>query len=593
MLIKGRLTIYLLLFSVVPLITVSIFLYYQASSVIRMQAEKYAETVLSQSTSSINQLMDNVVNASVKMVTDPNVQNDDLPDLAPLDRNVRYRTIQNLMTNVMMSQPEISSIYLCLNNGDILSAGPLEVENRSSCRSNNSYKSAIDNNLMPIWIGMHENEFDEGTVSRNRYVMTLARTIYSFDTYKALGVLLINISDDTIKNSFQSGFDGEQGVFYVTDSQKNAIYVNDPSRYGTKLEEPYLDSVLGERNQGGFTWKGNSGLKYISFVYSTKSDWIYVAELPINYITRNSTLIFKAMVLIVTLCVILSILLAYILARKFTNPIKNLLSSIRRVKDGQLNETIQSKRKDEIGVLTQSYNTMIQEIRELLVRLDSENMMKRRAELDALQAQITPHFLYNSLNSIKSMARLNGQDLIYRSTTSLIGLLQLSISKNTVFIPISEELEMVKHYMELQDIRYPNRIKALFEIENELLSCQTVKLVLQPFVENAIKHGLDLKEKGGIIVVRIFREGTDILMQVEDNGKGMEESALSLLLAERAGQDDWFRFGGIGIRNVDERIKLHYGEGYGVTFQSVPGVHFVSTVRIPNKRFLPESNTGG
>ncbi|MCD9021684.1 sensor histidine kinase [Cohnella silvisoli] len=578
--IKGRLTVYLILFSVIPLITVSVFLYYQASNVVKMQAEKYAGTVLSQTTSTINQLMDDVVNASVKVVTDPNVQNDDIFNQGEFDRNVRYRTIEKLMTNVMMAQPEVSSMYLCLNNADLISVGSQNLANHPDCRSNKSYQAALDNNLMPLWIGMHENEFDEGTVSRNRYVMTLARTVYSFDTYKPLGVLLINIADQTINNNFQAGFDGEPAIFHVTDMHKNAIYVKDPAKYGTKLDAPYLDKVIDMKTSGGFVWRGDSGPKYISFVYSTKSDWIFVVELSIDYITRNSNLIYKAMIAIVTACFILSIMAAYFLARKFTDPIKNLLSSIRRVKDGQLNQTIHSKRKDEIGVLTQSYNSMIQEIRELLVRLDTENVMKRRAELDALQAQITPHFLYNSLNSIKSMARLNGQDLIYRTTTSLIGLLQLSISKNTVFIPLSEELEMVKHYLELQNVRYPNRIKALFEIEDGLSDCLTVKLILQPLVENAILHGLDLKDKGGIIVIRMYREGADIVMQVEDNGKGMEEAALRLILTGKP-KEDGRRFGGLGLRNVNERLKLHYGEDYGISFHSLHGVSFVSTVRIP------------
>ncbi|WP_221414137.1 sensor histidine kinase [Paenibacillus sp. 598K] len=495
------------------------------------------------------------------------------------------------MNNTLMAQPQISSIYVCLNNADLIGAGGLAPAYAADCRNVQAYQAALDNNLLPVWLGMHENEFDEGTVSRNRYVMTLARTVYSYDTYKPLGVLMINIEDQTIRNNFQTGFDGEEAVFLVTDPHKNTIYDRQLSRYDRKLNAPYLDRVIAEQTSGGFAWKGQrGGEKYISFTHLANSDWIYVAELPIDYITRNSDLIYRAMIVAVTVCFLLAMVAAYILARKFTSPIKILLASIRRAKDGHFSETFESDRKDEIGVLTRSYNSMIVEIKQLLARLERENLQKRRMELDALQAQITPHFLYNALNSIKSLARLNGQDLIYRTTTSLIGLLQLSISQNKVLIPIADEMDMVRHYLGLQSVRYPGRMQVLFEIEEELSERLTVKLILQPLVENAIVHGLDLSAANGIIVIRVFREGGDIVMEVEDNGKGMEEDACKTLLANPPEKRTRFGGMGMGLRNVDERLKLHYGGQYGVSFRSTPGVCFVSVIRIPDTP--PQIGTG-
>ena len=225
---------------------------------------------------------------------------------------------------------------------------------------------------------------------------------------------------------------------------------------------------------------------------------------------------------------------------------------------------------------------MIHEIQELLIRLEQENVKKRQAELNTLQAQITPHFLYNSLNSIKSLARMHNDDLIYKTATSLIGLLQLSISKNTVYITIQEEIQMIQHYMTLQNIRYQDKIKVLYEIDEQWLDCYTVKLVLQPLLENSILHGLDLTEKLCIIIVRVYKAGSDICLEVEDNGKGMDAQGIENLLSSKPPKLS-SRFSGIGLINVEERIKMHYGEHYGIEFQSIQGVNFIATIRIPQQ----------
>ncbi|HEY0827411.1 MAG TPA: sensor histidine kinase, partial [Bacilli bacterium] len=553
--IKSRLTVYLIMFSTIPLVFANIFLYNQASRIVEQQAEKYAETVLSQTISRVNQLMDDVTNASVKLVTNPEIQNEDFNSLSPFDQKVRIRTIESFMTTIMISQPEISSMYLCMEDAGIITP-TIKLNMDTDFHEYRSYQLALDNNLKPVWMGVHENEFDEGTVDRNRYVLTFSRTVYSPDNYKPLGVLIINISDETIKNIFANSLDGESGIFYITDSQRNVIYHKDPSRNNTKFTSAYLERVLHADSKSGFIWKDGQGKKYIHYFYSRKSDWIYVAELPIDYVTRNSDVILKTMTLIVSICIALSIAIAFILANRFTLPVKRLISSMRRVKDGDINKTLEVKGTDEIAILTHHYNKMIQEIQELLVRVEQEHVMKRQAELNTLQAQITPHFLYNSLNSIKALARMHNDELIYSTAISLIGLLQLSISKNTVFITIDEEVQMIKHFMTLQNIRYQDKIKVLYEIDEELLECPTVKLILQPLVENSIMHGLELTEKIGIIVVRVYQMNGDICLEVEDNGKGMDPMDLQGLLLAKP-QKPGFRFSGIGLMNVEERIKMH------------------------------------
>ena len=578
--IKSRLTVYLIMFSTIPLIFTNIFLYNQASDIVELQAKKYAETVLSQTISRINQLMDDVTNASVKLVTNPDIQNEDFDVLSTFEQKVRIRTIETYMSTIMMSQPEISSIYLCMNDAGIMTPNPIKVNKDADFCKYRSYQLALNNNLKPIWEGVHENEFDEGTVVRNRYVITFARTVYSPDSYKPLGVLIINISDETIKNIFESSLDVESGIFYITDSQKNVIYHKDPSRNNTKFTSAYLERVLHADSKSGFIWKDGQGKKYIHYFYSRKSDWIYVAELPIDYVTRNSDVILKTMIFIVSVCIALSIAIAFILANRVTLPVKKLISSMRRVKEGDINKTLEVKGTDEIAILTHNYNRMIQEIQELLARVEKEHMMKRQAELNTLQAQITPHFLYNSLNSIKSLARMHNDELIYSTAVSLIGLLQLSISKNTVYITIDEEIQMIKHYMKLQTIRYQDKIKVLYEIDEKLLECHTVKLILQPLVENSIMHGLELTEKVGIIVVRVYPMNGDICLEVEDNGKGMDPMSIQGLLLAKP-QMISTRFSGIALINVEERIKMHYGDSYGISFQSIPGVNFIATIRIP------------
>lgn len=564
--IKWRLALYFILFSSLPLAVVSIYLYKEAVGIVEIQAKKYAQTVLSQTVTQMNQLMDHVTNASVNLITHPDIQ-EEPEGLSEYQMKIRDRNIENLLLSMAASRPEISSIYMCMNDGRMLSSVLVKQEN--DCLQTESYREAVHRDLKPVWLGVHKNEFEEGTVHRDEHVVTLARSIYSKNNFDVLGVLIMNISIETIDNIFNKSLDGEPELFYIIDNEKNVVYHSDPGKYKIKLNEPYLRNVLSLQYPNGFIVDDGTAKKYIRYYQSPKYNWTYVAELPVIFITRNSDAILRTIVFVMLVCFIFSVIIAFVISNRFTNPFKQLIGSMRRVKDGSF-ERISTDREDEIGVLTHNYNSMITEIQRLLIRIEKENSMKREAELNMLQAQITPHFLYNALNAIKSLSRIQGNEIILKMSSSLISLLQMSINKKSSLISIREELEMVGHYITLQDIRYPGKIKVLFETDETLFECLTLKLVLQPLVENSIIHGFNLSEKIGIVVIRVFREGEDVIMEVEDNGKGMEP-----------GHSDSFQFSGIGMKNVDERIKMHYGEHYGVTIHSKPGVNFIVRIRIP------------
>jgi two-component system sensor histidine kinase YesM len=248
---------------------------------------------------------------------------------------------------------------------------------------------------------------------------------------------------------------------------------------------------------------------------------------------------------------------------------------------GDLDTRLAVESEDEVGQLAHSFNTMLDEIRRLVDDVLRAQIHEREAELKALQNQINPHFLYNTLESINMLALSHGDRDISRMVTSLGRLLRLSISSSDVLIALRDELDYVNNYLTVQRMRYGERITMIVDIDDSLLDHTLPKLALQPVVENALYHGLEPHRGPGCVTIRGRRLDQDILeLAVEDNGVGMD--ALTLAEVQRSLQTDVQRGGrSIGLANVHERLKLYCGPEYGLSVTSEPGKGTLVSFRIP------------
>ncbi len=255
--------------------------------------------------------------------------------------------------------------------------------------------------------------------------------------------------------------------------------------------------------------------------------------------------------------------LIILITRAMYQPLKNLTETMELVSGGELFRRVEVTAKDEIGTLSKNFNDMLAHIESLIGRLVQEEMLKKNAELEALQYQITPHFMYNTLNSIKYAALLRGEEEIGGLIEDFTELLQASINKKGRFVTVADEVHFAQNYMNLQRMRYEEEIVVDYQVQEEAFACFVPRLVLQPLVENAILHGLDLKAGKNRTVIGGKVEEGRLCLWVEDNGRGMSEAQIEQLLQENHKKEKGLS--GIGVSNVKERMQLYYGEAGKVT----------------------------
>jgi two-component system sensor histidine kinase YesM len=271
-------------------------------------------------------------------------------------------------------------------------------------------------------------------------------------------------------------------------------------------------------------------------------------------------------------CVILfSIIAAWIISASIYIPIKKLHDVTTTITKNDLQSLVTSDNLDEISELGMSFNIMIGKIRELLDAKIKEQENLKKAELRALQAQINPHFLYNTLDTIVWMAEANKSDQVIEIVRALSSFFRIALSKGKDWIPIRQEIEHVRSYLTIQKMRYRDILDYQIDLDEKILDGTILKLTLQPLVENALYHGIKGKRNGGSIYVRARRAGPDlVLLEVEDDGVGFTPSKLAQLqasLSDDAG-DISIHESGFGLENVNKRIKLYYGRQYGISIQS-------------------------
>ncbi|HIT89129.1 MAG TPA: histidine kinase [Candidatus Merdenecus merdavium] len=314
------------------------------------------------------------------------------------------------------------------------------------------------------------------------------------------------------------------------------------------------------------------------------ADWVLVSTISTASLYKDwyelRSLIIIISLILTLLCLIVSF---YAISFQLT-PLSQLKEQMGKVIHGNLDVEVKTNgSQDEIGILANIFNEMVHKLKKLIQEIKDKQERENALQYEMLLAQINPHFLFNTLNSIKWMSVAAHTDNITSSITSLGRLLEISMNKINDILPIQEELTNIKSYVQLQKIRYPGRFEVIYDIDEEILSSYTLKLILQPLVENAIIHNIDFRE---FLSIKISGETKDrqIYLRVIDNGRGISKDKLQKILQKDVGKEQRSVFRGIGISNVQERIQLAYGDKYGLSFQSDEQVGTEVTIIFPNKK---------
>lgn len=412
-----------------------------------------------------------------------------------------------------------------------------------------------------------------------RWVISLTRAVeltYGADTYQ--GVLLVDVRYDSLEQLFNGVSLGNGGYVYLIGNDGELIYHPDSQLIYSGIEEENHQTAAGYADGNHQeTFNGEERLVTVKTVGYT--GWKIVGVTPMGGVSFNNV---KSRLLIVFIVFFVVFLLAIInsyISRKITKPIEQLERSVNEIEAGKLETEVHAEGSYEIQHLGASIQNMARQIRRLMDDIVAEHESKRKNEFDVLQSQINPHFLYNTLDIIVWMIENEKQSEAVKAVTALARFFRISLSRGKSIISVRDELEHVRNYLTIQYMRFKNRFTYTIEADDEVLELASLKLILQPLVENAIYHGMEFMDGDGEIRIHAFREGEDLYMTVSDNGLGMTEEQAERILHDTSHVPS-SHGSGIGVRNVNERIKLYFGKEYGLTIQSELDVGTMVTIHL-------------
>ena len=481
----------------------------------------------------------------------------------------QFRTIlksRNDIRNIGLIQKDGNRLF---NNGGQQKNAYLDLDTQAW------YKNAITSNRS-VLTSSHVQHVIRG---ERPWVITVSRGVRNFTgSGNREGVVFIDLNYSAISELCDQNSIGSKGYVFLLDQDGNVVYHPQQQQLYNELQTENIDLVMNTDKETLMDGSGDNARIY-TISRSEKTGWTVVGCTNVAELLKDSKKARSIYVLVAAILVVVALILSNFIARNITRPLQQLRDSMARVQEGDFGAAeVEVTSRNEVGSLTRSFNVMTSRIQELMKQNIYEQQQKRKSELKALQSQINPHFLYNTLDSIIWMAEGKKNEEVVVMTASLARLLRQSISNEEEQVPIGQEVEYARSYLTIQKMRYKDKLEFQIQVDAQIMRVPIIKLVLQPLIENAIYHGLKYKEGKGLLIVRGYREGENAVLQIKDNGAGMDEQTLSHIFEKHKVN---YRSNGVGVYNVQKRLQLYYGMDYGITYSSKQGEGTTASIVIP------------
>lgn len=540
-------------------------------------SSEYTQTIIQQMNQNIDSYIDYMENISYLITSNEDVQ--EYLFAEEIDNDCRYR-ILNQFETILDSRSDIRNLGIISKNGRMLiNNGTKSVNADLVLDSQEWYRNALESPDGPIISSSHVQHIISG---ERPWVITLSRGIRDRDgSGQKEGVFFIDLNYSAISELCDQSTVGTKGYAFILDAEGNIVYHPQQQQLYNELQTENISLIMDADSDIVITGTGNSKKMY-SISRSEKTGWTVVACINTRELLYKNRQAQSIYMLTAVVLVIAALLFSRFMARSITLPIQKLRDSMKCVQEGDFSTAdVAVNSRNEIGSLTKSFDVMTHKIQNLMEQNIHEQEEKRKSELKALQSQINPHFLYNTLDSIIWMAEGKKNEEVVLMTASLARLLRQSISNEDEVVPISKEVEYAKGYLTIQKMRYKDKLEFEIDVDPSILNIRLIKLVLQPIIENAIYHGLKYKESKGLLIIKGFMKDDNAVLQVIDDGVGMDEETLQHIYDRHKVN---YQSNGVGVYNVQKRLKLYYGNDYGITYESEKGKGTTATIVIPGRQ---------
>lgn len=569
--IRSMVFIYFTVSALAIILLIGVILYMQMSRQLTLAVQDENQAVLGQINRSVDSYLRSIMKLSDSLYYDV-IKNSDLG-------------VESLNSQITLlydnNKDSIANIALLSKEGELLESVPAaRLKTGLDVTQEEWFSNTLARTDNLHFTTPHVQYIFDNNENQYRWVITLTRAVeITHGTSTEQGILLIDIRYNSLAQILENITLGNQGYLYMIGNDGELIYHPKMQMIATGQAEENTIAAA-DYQDGSYREKYNGEWRDINVKSVGYTGWKLLSVTPEKGLSLNNLKMRLFLVFVVAAFLLVLILINTFISSRITIPIQKLEKSVNAIEAGELDTEVYMGGSYEIRHLGRSIGDMAKRIKALMEDIVAEHESKRRNEFDILQAQINPHFLYNTLDIIVWMIENEQKQEAVKVVTALARFFRISLSKGKSIITVRDELEHVRNYLMIQQMRFKNKFVFKIKADEDVLNLVSLKLMLQPLVENAIYHGMEFMDGDGEICVEVYREADELRFLVRDNGLGMTEKQVEALLGEEHHVSSK-RGSGIGVKNVMERIKLYFGDAYGLSIWSEPDEGTVITIRLP------------
>lgn len=580
---------------------------YSRNRMIRFSEEQIGNTIDQVSKNVREVLVSRVYTLSNLLMRDENIYNmlkykafeqaDSLPTLPNMGDNLKAKKVLfsgYITRKYLIPTSDIKIVALVSSNGETTAVSYSDDFTPESLNTiQNLVKETQESNLTAVYVPTQKNIFGfrAGYGIRYNHIILAGVSLIRPDTGEKFGTAVFAIPEVDLYNTYSNIKLGITDEIFVCDDKGNLISSSDSEKLEyLRVEDQYAEVI--QNNETGIEYIDGNGkqiMVVIRHIYGTP--WVAAGKVPVGEMSQNVNVLITLTLLMITVGIIISLIFISFMSESIVKPVRRIIHAMNEAEHGNLNIAVEVKGQYEISEIAKYFNRMISRIRRLIEEEYEIERKKKEAEMNVLMGQINPHFLYNTLESIVWKAQIAGETQISDMAASLGRLYRLSVNRGELYVKVSEELEHVKAYTDIQKFRYKDMFDCDILVKDEsLLDYKTLKMMLQPIVENSIVHCIKPVPSFVKITIDVERIEDNLIFTVQDNGKGMTPKAVENLMQRvngysldvpREPNSKPRHEKGIGLKNINERIKLYFGTGYGIMLESEIGIGTKVIITVP------------